>query len=92
MASLAPLQGAYRFARGAGMESRRILDLERELVDTRNAAVVLLLHMVQRFLPSGGSAGALADELDAAADMALNPAEARIARLAAKCLRSDGHP
>lgn len=74
------------------MEDRRVIELERELVETRNAAVVLLLHVLHRLIPAGQNLDAVAADLDAAADNAPDAAEARIARMAAACLRSDWRP
>ena len=70
------------------MDEERIIRLEREIVETRNAAAMLILWMLRHL----GAADRGLDLLDQAARDPQSPEAARIARLAAASLRGDTRP
>lgn len=62
---------------------QRIIDLERELIETRRAAVSIVVDITD-----SADRPRMAEGLDRKAD-ASDPAEARLARLIAEALRRD---
>lgn len=64
----------------------RIIELEREAVDTRNAAVSMILSMAEAIAPSPEGRAELAAGFREAAEAATDPATARLARLVALAL------
>lgn len=64
----------------------RIIELEREITDTRNAAVRMMLGMADGIAPSAEGKADLAAGFREAAEAAGDPATARLALLVAMAL------